>query len=393
MTTQLGRDADVDDRLPVDQNDLARTATLSTADGLHSFAAASPDLACITDLQGVITSTNQAWRSVLGWTRHELVGYPFLDLVHEDDLDRARAAFDEARAGRTVHDLTTRWTTADHEWRWLSWSMTLGPGPHVYASGRDLTDRVQQQLETARRAVELRAELDDERATVAELRERERRKDTYLSAVSHELRTPVTLIQGAVDTLGSDWHQLPADEVAELETLVVDQTQRLSRVIAELLDVDRLSRGQLTAVLDPVELVALVQEVIDASPASDRVSLVAPDEVHLQADAGQLQHVVRNLLENADKYAPEGAVCVTIDADRRCVRIGVRDQGPGIPTTSLERVFEPFWRGDSAGASAGSGMGLALVAEFARLHGGRAWAEPVSRGAHLIVELPVEVPA
>lgn len=383
----------MDDRLHVRPRRTELTADRAAADDLHGFAAASPDLACVTDADRIITAVNPAWGRVLGWGPQDLVGHPLLDLVHEDDLDRTRAALDQVLAGGTVLDMATRWATTDDTWRWVSWSMTLGQGQQVHASGRDVTEGILSLLDTARTAVDLQAELDAERAVVAELRLRDQRKDTYLSAVSHELRTPVMLAQGAVETLVARRDELPPDEVAKLETLVVKQTRRLSRVITELLDVDRLSRGELTASRRPVELVALVEEVVAASPASDRVSVIAPDEVHLSADAAQLEHLVRNLLENAEKYAPDGAVCVTVDADRELVRIGVRDQGPGIPAAALERVFDPFWRGDPAGANPGSGMGLALVAEFARLHGGRAWVEPVSRGAYVLVELPVEAPA
>jgi PAS domain S-box-containing protein len=360
-----------------------------TADGLQGFASASPDLACILDAHGLITAANPAWDRVLGWTRRELVGRSVLELVHDDDLERTRAVLDQVADGGALEDFANRWPHADGGWRWISWSAALGPdGHHVYASGRDLTDRVELQVRSARDAVDLRLALTSERETTAELRRLDHRKDTFLSAVTHDLRSPMMVVQGAAATLTSRRGELLDDEVAQLEQLIVTHSARLSRELDELLDVDRLGERSASDGSDPVDLVAIVERVVGQSRIVDRTSVVAPPTLTVTADPVQVEHIVTNLLDNAAKYAPEGPIVVTIDADRRAVRLGVRDQGPGIPLGALERVFEPFWRGDAVQAGPGTGMGLALVADFARLQGGSAWAEPTTRGAHFVVELP-----
>lgn len=128
---------------------------------------------------------------------------------------------------------------------------------------------------------------------------------------------------------------------------------------------------------------------IDASDDPDRVSLDAPEELYGDADAVQVGRIASNLLENAAKYAPDGPIEVRlVEQAPGTMRLEVIDQGPGIAADDRDRVFEPFYRGSDDHPQPGTGIGLALVAEFARLHRGRAWVEPARRGAHLIVELP-----
>jgi PAS domain S-box-containing protein len=379
----------VDDRLHVEDASTtsARTA-LATADGLQGFAAASPDLACISDTAGTITSINPAWRRVLGWDPREIVGRSTFDLIHTDDVARIRSAVEQVVGGRTVVD-ETRWPHADGGWRWISWSSTLSPdGRLIYASGRDVTEHVEQDARAAGIVAELEAAISAERAACDELRDLDRRKDTFLSAVSHELRGPLAMVQAAAETLADQRGSLCGDEATELDHLILQQTGRLATVLDELLDLDRLSRGKLTATRRPTDLVGLVRRAIARSTIADRVSLVAPDQLTIDIDAAQIENVLDNLLANASKYAPDGAVSVTIVPKGGRVRIAVLDQGPGIPASCLEEVFEPFRRLDDGHHRPGIGMGLALVAEFARLHGGRAWAEPEMGGAHLVVELP-----
>lgn len=107
----------------------------------------------------------------------------------------------------------------------------------------------------------------------------------------------------------------------------------------------------------------------------------------------QIERIVTNLLENTAKYAPGSHVEVRVcHHGEQGFRMEVIDDGPGIPPAERERVFEAFHRGNANDPRPGTGIGLALVAEFARLHGGRAWAEPSDHGAHLVVEAPSAAP-
>lgn len=381
----------MEDRLHVDDAGAPPLTAAPTADGLHGFAAASADLACITDTAGTVTSVNPAWRDVLGWTRREIVGRSILDLIHPDDVARARSDLQQVVDGRTVRDCRNRWPHVDGRWRWISWSSTLSPdGRLMYASGRDITEHVEQDARGTRAATALEEALTTERAVCDGLRDLDRRKDTFLSAVSHELRGQLTTVRGAAEMLSEKRGALSSEEVADLEHLILAHCQRLATVLDELLDVDRMIRGKLTTERRPTELISLVNRVIARSTIAERVSLVAPDELVVAIDPAQIENVLDNLLANVAKYAPDGAVVVTVVHQDGRVRLAVLDQGPGIPAASLEEIFEPFQRLDDGRDRPGTGMGLALVAEFARLHGGRAWAEPETGGAHLVVELPVD---
>ncbi len=122
----------------------------------------------------------------------------------------------------------------------------------------------------------------------------------------------------------------------------------------------------------------------------DRARVVIPDELPSHADQVLVERITLNLLENAAKYAPRGTITVHLEPLHGTgFRLEVRDEGPGLPTAELERIFEPFHRVDHDHPQPGTGIGLALVADFARIHDGRAWAENLATGgARFIVEIP-----
>jgi signal transduction histidine kinase len=370
---------------------------------LGGFAAACPDPLAVLDPNGCIEALNLPLRRVLAPAGRDVLGRGFAAVLHPADAEPAAAAIDRVRAGAEILDLTTRWPglRADVPARRITWSL-VRRDDHIYASGRVVTDRADRRNGRGRgtvraaerpaagaREAQLERELLAERERTDELELVDRRKDTFLSAVTHELRTPLALIQGMAETLQRLRSSLPTEEITVLEDALVTNASRLSRLVAELLDLDRLGRGKLTMVRTSVDVRALVAEAIAASTVAGRTTLVAPDRLTILADEVQVETIVTNLLVNVAKYAPEGQVVVTLGVEDGLLRLAVRDRGPGIPDDALERVFEPFWRVDEAGSPPGTGVGLALVSEFARLHGGGAWAEPATPGAHLVVELPV----
>lgn len=248
---------------------------------------------------------------------------------------------------------------------------------------RDVTE----QVEHARR-LERTAEV--ERATAARLRQIDEAKSTFLTAVSHEIRTPLTVVAGLVETLVQ--HRGPASEPArrELEEALHGQTRRLVRLVEDLLDIDRLARGAVVAAQQPLDLVARTRALVEASDRRARMTLEAPDGLHGRVDPVQYDRILTNLLSNTDKYAPHGQVVVRLSSvtDGR-VRLEVIDEGPGIDPGQLDRVFDPYVRLHADHPSPGTGAGLTLVRELARLHGGDAWAVDTGAcGAHLAVELP-----
>lgn len=209
-----------------------------------------------------------------------------------------------------------------------------------------------------------------------------RQQSRFVSVVSHEFRTPLTGIQGFSEIL-RDEDVTPA-EVRDFGGDINREAKRLGRLIGDMLDLDRMRSGRMELRLQPVDLDEIVSEV-----AHDMAKLAASHPIVLrlgaaharvQGDRDRLVQVVTNLLSNAVKYSP-GAGAVTLSTDVRdgAVHLAVSDGGVGIPADQLERVFEPYARLEHEATQqvGGTGLGLPIVREILRLHGGTVWAESV----------------
>jgi PAS domain S-box-containing protein len=341
----------------------------------------------ITDAIGTIdrswriTYLNPRAEQLLGADLEEVLGQPLAELYPEglgSDFDHAyrRAMYDgTTEVAVDFFEPAQRWIEAN--------AYPSDDGLTVYF--RDVTERVGRER-TLEQIVEREQEAADQ------LRHLNQVKDSFLTAVSHELRTPLTVIQGMARTL----QRLRGDADPALRTRVedalADNAERLGHLLTDLLDVDRLSRGVLTAKPQRFDLIVLATEIVASSRVAGRTTIEAPDELEVLADPVRTERILVNLLDNAAKYAPDGTVTLRLmGLGEHGAHLEIRDEGPGIPDRELTSVFEPFHRIDHDHPQPGTGVGLALVAEFAAIHGGRAWAEPTGgRGAHLIVELPGE---
>jgi two-component system sensor histidine kinase KdpD len=211
--------------------------------------------------------------------------------------------------------------------------------------------------------------------------EAERLRTSLLSSLSHDLRTPLAAITGAASSLlqqyGSD-AAVPARR--ELLTTILDESARMNRLIANLLDMIRVETGALQVQKEwqPLEEpigVALIrlEERLRAHPVN--VSL-PPDLPLVPVDGVLIEQVFVNLLENAAKYTPPGTpIEIAADALDGAVRVSVEDRGPGLPSGEESRVFEKFYRGSSAAPGSGIGLGLTICRGIIMAHGGRIWAE------------------
>jgi len=213
------------------------------------------------------------------------------------------------------------------------------------------------------------------------IKQLERTRQEFVANVSHELRTPLSLIKGFVETLLGGAADDPASRVRFLQT-IEKQTDRLTFLIEDLLTVSRLESGQIALNLQPVELRAQVQRVIEDIRArfQDKTVTVlneVPPRLTARVDADRLQQVLFNLVENAIKYGrPSGSVLIGGRAvSAKKAELFVRDDGPGIPPESRERVFERFYRVDRARArdTGGTGLGLSIVKHIVQAHGGEVW--------------------
>jgi signal transduction histidine kinase len=221
--------------------------------------------------------------------------------------------------------------------------------------------------------------IDAVERSMADLVEANRRKDAFLLALAHDVRSPVSAVEGAATVL-RHWLEHRSDQEMDALPEVVDvldlAVAEMQAVIADLLDAERLEHGAVQLVRTPVDLFDLVERTVRATGAGGIIDVDVP-KVVVELDAGLTERILWNLLTNAVVYAAiESPVCVCAEEKADHVLIHVDDAGPGIPDDRKEEVFEPFHRSTHAGA----GIGLYLVREFARLHGGDAWIEDVPGG-------------
>jgi K+-sensing histidine kinase KdpD len=246
-------------------------------------------------------------------------------------------------------------------------------------------------IENARARTEIERVLETEREAAARLRAVDEMKNAFLRAVSHDLRTPLTVVLGAAITLQRDDMELQAGEVQELSALIEMNARKLDRLLRNLLDVERLARGVMEARRQPTDVAALVTTVIEESRIGrDRIVHVDVPPIVVHIDPAQTERILENLLVNARRHTPEDAtIWVHASYEDEGLVLRVEDDGPGIPTDLRKVIFEPFRRGVSDDPSPGTGVGLSLVAQFAELHGGRAWVEDrAGGGASFRVLLP-----
>jgi signal transduction histidine kinase len=171
----------------------------------------------------------------------------------------------------------------------------------------------------------------------------------------------------------------------------VSNSRKLDRMVADLLDLDRLTRGIVEPKLSDTDVGALVRHLVGETDFLDgqRVTVEA-EPVVLAVDASKIEHIVENLLTNAVRHtSPASHIWVRVAAEDGGAMITVEDDGPGVPDDMKEAIFEVFQRGPEAAGTPGTGIGLSLVARFAGLHGGRAWVEDrTGGGASFHIFLP-----
>jgi signal transduction histidine kinase len=212
-------------------------------------------------------------------------------------------------------------------------------------------------------------------------KEAEQLKDDFLSLVSHELRTPLTTIQGGARTLLRHHHHLDTTTLESLLGDIAGEAERLTRLVGNMLDLSRIRAGRLQLETEPVRLDRVIRRAHAATApklAGRQVTLhLADDAPAVEADADRIEQVVRNLLENAARYVPVGGqVTITTRVEKPVMVTVVADNGPGIPTDQLTRIFERFHQVEGPSpTSGGAGLGLYLSRHLIEAHGGKLWVD------------------
>lgn len=251
-----------------------------------------------------------------------------------------------------------------------------------------ILDESSQAIEYSRRLEQKSAELE---ATSAELRranarlqELDRLKDEFISTVTHELRTPLTSIRAFSEILLGN-SDMPLDQRSEFLGIIVKESERLSRLINEVLDLAKLESGRISWRMEKVDLQALIRDAINSTRQlfwDKNVTVkefIGDEPLIVSGDYDRLTQVVINLLSNAVKFCPEKEGCIAIRLinkdDNVCVE--VEDNGPGIPYDQQQLIFQKFHQvsDQRAGKPKGTGLGLAISERIMERHGGRIWVE------------------
>ena len=356
---------------------------------LAAIVDSSDDAIVSKTLEGRILSWNRGATRIFGWEPHEVIGQPITIIIPPELHAEERQILEKLRHGERIEHFDTVRVAKDG--RRLAISLTVSPvrspdGTVIGASkiARDVSERklAEERLRASQEALQLA----------------DRRKDEFLALLAHELRNPLAPIRYA---LAANKKPGRTPEQCRLADDIIErQVAHMSRLLDDLLDISRITRGTLELKKTRAELTSVVGAAIEtARPILDEkhhtLALDLPAQpLQLEADVVRLAQVFSNLLINAAKYTdPGGQIRLRASPQGNDVIVSVSDNGIGIPAELLPRVFHMFFQSHAAlgRAEGGLGVGLSLVRGLVRLHGGsvEARSEGPGRGAEFEVRLPV----
>ncbi|BAL24108.1 PAS domain S-box protein [Azoarcus sp. KH32C] len=274
--------------------------------------------------------------------------------------------------------------------------------PHVIGTGREVVGRRKDGTEFPMDLSVSESVLGEHRfftgivRDISARKEAERIKKEFISTISHELRTPLTSIRGSLGLIAGGLAGALPPQAARLIDVAHRNSERLVRLINDILDIDKVESGKMNFAFGAQPLLPLIRQAIEANRAyaeelGVKIELTGdPTEASVYADPDRLAQVLANLLSNAAKFSPPGStVEVSLERCKGSARVSVRDRGPGVPDTFRERIFEKFSQADASNTrqKGGSGLGLAITRSLIEGMGGRIGYDSSSSGACFWFEL------
>lgn len=371
-------------------------------------------LVMILDAEGCIVRMNLACEKLSGYKEQEVKGKLFWDLPPSEEIPAVKSVFRRLLAGQFPANYESSWIAKDGTRRDIAWSNTLLSGKvsgttHIIATGVDITKRkeIEKKLHQAVQELALNnQELDKYSAQVQEANERLKKldelKSRFISAASHELKTPLTSLKGYVEMVLNGEAGAINEEQKEYLRYVKESTDRLHRLLRELLDISKIESGQAKMHRDRTDLRVLTKEemtLFKAQAQEKGIALVMNVEADLNqifCDADKIREVMDNLLSNAIKYTPSGGrVKIFARNLENRVEIGVEDTGIGIKKEDQQRIFDPFQHIEKNGMAEreeSTGLGLTLVKRIVEAHGGEIHVESrEGKGTTFTALLPLDM--
>jgi PAS domain S-box-containing protein len=344
----------------------------------RTISHAAPAVVWVTDGKGIVF-INERWTELTGQSTQDALGQGWAACVHPEDDQRLRPYRERVRITGEPYEGDIRYRRKDGEYRWHAFRAL----PSRRADGA-----IEQWFGVS-------VDVHDARQAQEALREADRRKDEFLATLAHELRNPLAPIRNALYLLKGRPVEDPT--IAGARDMMERQVTHMVRLIDDLLDVSRITRGKLQLRREPVELSRVVEQALETARPhiSQQLTLTLPGEpIRLDADPVRLSQVLSNLLNNAAKFTPKsGRITVSARLEGSLVVIRVRDTGVGIAPDQLPRLFQMFSQVGSPleRAKGGLGIGLALARSLVELHDGtiEARSEGAGQGSEFIVRLPV----
>ena len=379
--------------------DMPRKAAPLPTEILQKAILNSADFAIIaTDAKGIIQLFNIGAERMLGYAASEVVNKKTADDLHDPQQLITRAKALSAEFATTIApglDALTfkpsRGIEDTHQLDYVRKDGSRFPADVTITALRNDQDEIIGYLKIG---IDKSAQV----AMIAADKEKRRLKDEFVATVSHELRTPLTSIAGALGLLiGNAAGKLP-EAAARLFTITYTNSQRLVRLLNDILDIEKMESGKAIFEFKRIEVRSLVEQTIEANRGfaegcNVRIRLdAAAAAFDVRADADRLVQAITNLLSNAIKFSPPGEeVVVAVETRGDTVRISVRDHGHGVPDEFKPHIFEKFAQADGTDArrKGGTGLGLSIVKQIVdRLDGAVGFEEAPGGGAIFHVDLP-----
>ncbi|MDB5337889.1 MAG: hybrid sensor histidine kinase/response regulator [Planctomycetaceae bacterium] len=353
-----------------------------TESQFRTLADSIPQLVWMARPDGERFWFNKRWYDYTGTTFERVKGFGWQALRDPEELPEICESWNRAVKAGNEWEQTIRLRRKDGEMRWnivraVPVKNARGEVECWFGTNTDIQDRIE--IEHA-------------------LKNADSCKDQFLATLAHELRNPLASISNAVQL----WPAVrnDPDEVRHIWHIMERQVRQMSRLIDDLLDVSRITRGQITLLPQPVDAAFLINAAVETvqplmTDLRQRLTVTLPDEpLFINGDVARLTQVFSNILNNSAKYTGQnGEISIHVSRDDDKVVFKFRDNGPGIPAHMLEKIFEMFCQvDDTLGRSCGGlGIGLTLVKRFVDLHGGTvvAHSEGVGKGSEFVVTLPM----
>ena len=342
---------------------------------LQSFFDLSLDLMCIANVNGYFIRVSAAFSAVLGYTENELLGSPFFNLIHPDDIQITQSEVNKLSKGELTIQFENRFRKTDGSYVWLSWNAAPDTlSGNLYACARDITEqKLSEELNEKNLILQKEKEIAERSSKL---------KEQFLANMSHEMRTPLNAIIGLSNLLLNNMK--PDGKELEYVQSINVNSKNLFKLVNKILDYAKIESGKMEVNIVDFDLKETIVDIessvkLAAIQKGLNISITTAPEIPMgvTGDPEKLTQVLINLLSNSIKFTSEGDVALHVelvakDAFAAVVKFIVSDTGCGIPKDKIDEIFHPFRQVNNSFTRTigGTGLGLTITKKLIELMGG-----------------------